>query len=321
MDEHIVVSGIGIISPAGNNTTAFWEALCEGRRKTNKITDFNPRDFIQHISMRHLSRLTSFAVAASRLAIKEAGVIIDDDNSRLTGVVLGNTYRGWSSNTQLYQQMSEDSLKRINPFLFPSTVPNSVAGQIAIELGIKGPNTSLVTGYACATDAIGYALNYLRRHKADIIIAGGAEELTSESAEYFKGVIPGEGAAMFNMETLENNRLRSMQGCIEIAGYASTYDVETEKGAQRAVNMALEQAGVKPQEVDYINTEDNDPAKSIIGHTLGAAGAFSAAVCILAMRNNLIPVSGKMQGKDVKVSLSVSSDPSGNHACLVFRKI
>jgi len=401
MPEPVIVTGIGIISPIGLNKESFWNSLSEGKpglkavsgfnapglkpHPDAQINDFSSRDYLG-AKAKHLPRLAALAVAASSLALKDAGLTVGAENSHRIGVVLGNIYCGWESTAKLYEQMREDELKRVSPSLFPSTVPNFPAGEIAIELRVKGLNTSLISGFASGTDAIGYALNYLRRGQAGALISGGAEELTPWLLSSFektawpayagagrkqrrrpinKGrTMLGEGAAMLILETKESACLRGRRGYAQILGYASTFDARKDgSGLARAIRLALEEAGIEAQAVDYINNEGGgidlngnleagvlkkifgqsmrrillSSTKPAIGHTLGACGAFGAASCVLAIENNLVShrpkhkTAGAGSGlgglnllrhkEKINTALSLSWDPEGNNACLVFKKI
>jgi 3-oxoacyl-[acyl-carrier-protein] synthase II len=296
-------------------------------------------------------------------------------------------YCGWTSIAGFHKQMLEDRLKRVDPFLFPSVVPNSPASQISIEFGIKGLNTTLTTGFASGADAIGWGVNYLRHGRAAVILAGGAEELnpwllgsfeklgyltkaTSGFEEHSRpfdknrdGLVLGEGSAILVLETLEAARKRNAKVYAEIIGYGSVYNAsENGKGLEKAIRLAVDEAEIKPSDVDYINAEGNSTVlsdrlesivlkkifgdciykipissiKPIIGHTLGAAGAFDAAACILAMQNGLIPptinyeepdpdcnldyVPNVAREKRSNIAISYSFEPEGNSACLVFKK-
>jgi 3-oxoacyl-[acyl-carrier-protein] synthase II len=403
MDKRIVVTGIGIISPSGLNKISFWDSLSRGisairstssfdtsefsSHKSAEVISFNPRDYIKRKSIRQLDKISRFAIVASFLALKDAGLEIDVNNSNQISIVFGSMYCGWTSIAEFHRQMLEDRLKRVDPLLFPNVVPNSPASQISIEFGIRGLNTTLTTGFVSGTDAIGWGLNYLRRNKAMVVLAGGAEELTCwllgsfEKLGYLakannkieeccrpfdknrNGLVLGEGSAMLVLEALENVPKKNGKIYAEIIGYGSTCNTSKNgEGLERAICLALEEAKINPSSVDYINAEGNSTIlsdrlessvlkkifgksiykipissiKPIIGHTLGAAGAFDAVACILAIENGLIPptinyeepdpecdldyVPNVARNKRISIAISYSFEPGGNSACLVFKK-
>ncbi|MFC1704503.1 beta-ketoacyl-[acyl-carrier-protein] synthase family protein [Candidatus Omnitrophota bacterium] len=404
MNEQIAVTGIGIISATGSNKESFWQRVSNGSSAIKPVSGFetaefnshtgaevsnlNFRDYTKRRAIRNIDKISRFSIAAGLHALKDAKIQIDSSNATKMGLVLGSTYGGWSSIAEFHRQMLEYKLKRVDPLLFTNTVPNSPAGQMAIEFGIKGLNNSLSSGLASGTDAIGWGVNYLRLGKAETILAGGAEELscwsmgsfdklgwlsraTNGTPELFRpfdkhrnGPVLGEGAAMLVLEPVESAAKRGASIYAQIIGYASVYDAAGDgAGLERAIRLALEEAGISPSEVDYINAEGNadkasdaletavlkkvfkDAAdtipvtsiKPVIGHTLGAAGAFDAITCVLAMQHQAVPPTinyqeqdtecqlnyapnKKLANKQINIAISLSFKPNGSCACLVFKK-
>ncbi len=372
MKDSIVITGLGTVSPAGTDITSFWKAVSAGKslikpvsgfdtsmfnsHNAAELADFDPREFIQRKSIKYLDKISRLSISAGTLALKDAGLEISPDNATEVGVVLGSMFGGWESIAEFNRQMLQYKMKRVNPLLFTNTVPNSPAGQMSIEFGIKGLNTSLSSGFASSTDAIGKALNYLQLGKVQAIIAGGAEELNPwimgsfDKLDYLsntknkQGLFLGEGAAMLVLETVQHAQARKANVYAKISAYNSTYNSSSlESAVEQTLALALDEAKLKPSDINYINVEgsgftksdaaeksainnifkesaDKIPLSSIkptIGHCLGAAGAFDAIACILSMKHNTIPPKIK---KEVNKALSISLSPEGNCACLIFEK-
>ena len=351
MNKSIAVTGIGIVSAPGIGKDSFWESVSQGIsaikpvsefdttqfscHNAGEITGFNPKEYITRKSIRNLDRLTRFTIAAANMAVKDSSLSVEGYNS---GVVLGSIYAGWSSVAEFHRQMLEYKAKRVNPLLFPNTVPNTPAGQVSIELGIKGINNSLSTGFASGTDALGWSLNYLRYGKADVILSGGIEELSNWSMGSFdklglladqscpfdkrrKGLVLGEGSGILVLETRQKAQKRKADIYAEIIGYGFAYN-----SLQQAIIAALKDAQINPEQIDYINAEGNSTIqgdrtesavlkkifsdktpvssiKPVTGHSLGASGAFDAIACILAIKNQLIPPTINYQEPDPECDL------------------
>lgn len=396
MNTRVVITGIGVVSAAGFNKASFWNSICRGISAIKPVCGFNTNGFNCHNaaeisgfkikdwtarkSIRNLDRITQFAIAAANLAIKDSRLTIDNSNTTDTGIILGSMYAGLSSIAEFHRQMLEYKAKRVNPLLFPATVPNAPSSQVAIELGLQGINNSISTGFSSGSDAIGWGLNYLRGNKAEIMLCGGIEELSlwlmgsfdklgylSENCCPFSknrnGLVLGEGSAILVMETMENANQRDADIYAEILGYGCAFNArETGQSMETAILNALEDARITPQDIDYINAEGNSTIKGdvmesntlkkvlgnyaykipvssikpVTGHCLGTAGAFNAAACVLALQNQVIPptinyaepdpdcdldyVPNKTRNKAIKTGLSLSCDPDGNSACLIFKK-
>jgi len=312
-----------------------------------EVKGFNPNEYMSLKDARHSDRFAQLAVAASQEAIKQSGLKIDDGNEKDTGVVIGSGIGGL---TTLYEQMAvlkEKGPDRVSPFLVPMMIGDMAAGQVSIALGAKGP--ALCTTSACASgaDAIGVAYEMIKHGGIKAMIAGGSESIMNEigfagfnalralsvrndspqtaSRPFDRerdGFVIGEGAGVLVLENLEHAEERGANILAEILSYgvcADAYHItqprEDAEGATNAMKIALDKAGLKPADIDYINahgtsTPLNDKTetkaikkalgdyafkvpisstKSMTGHLIGAAGAVEAAICVLVILNGIIP--------------------------------
>lgn len=312
-----------------------------------EILDFKPEDFMDRKEAKHMDRFTQFAMASAAMAVKDSGIILDDvDKSRL-GVVMGVGIGGISTFEEQHTLLSTKGPGRISPFFVPMIITNIAAGQIAIAYGAKGYNTTVVTACASSTNAIGEAFRVIRDGYADVMFTGGTEAaVTPLSLAGFcamkalstrndnpkaasspfdakrDGFVMGEGAGVLIIESLEHALKRGAHIYAEIVGYGATSDAyhitapdPTGEGGARAMLNALNDAGIKPEQVDYINAHGtstlyNDKfetlaiksvfgqhaykvaissTKSMTGHLLGAAGAIEAMASVLAIEEGFVP--------------------------------
>lgn len=377
MKNRVVVTGIGVISPVGNDKDTFWRNLTNGisgigpitrfdvsgftTRIAGEVKDFEPTAYIDRKEARRMDRYTQYAVAAAHMAVEDAGLTRETVGGPHTGVILGSGIGGVETMEDQKKVLMERGPGRVSPFLVPMMISNMAAGQVSIAFGALGPNETIVTACASGTNAIGDAFKVIQRGDADMMIAGGSEApltplslagfcsmkaLSTRNEEPEKasrpfdgerdGFVMAEGAAILILESLEHAKKRGARIYAEIIGYGATADghhitapAPEGEGAARAMAAALSDAGVKPEEVDYINahgtsTELNDlgetqgihrvfgPAakkvavsstKSMTGHLLGAAGAIEAAVCVLSIDHGLIPPTINLEHPDPKCDL------------------
>ncbi len=362
MTRRVVITGMGAITPLGNNVDTFWESLCDGTSGVDNIKrfditdyackiaaelkDFDPLNYMDKKEARRMDRFTQYAMAATRLAIDDAGLNIDIiDNDRF-GVVLGTGIGGIETFEAQAETLLHKGPGRVSPFCIPMIISNMAAGQISIAFNAKGPNTAIVTACAASTNAIGEAYKYIKYGDADVIITGGAEApITPIGIASFgamravslrnddpkgasrpfdinrDGFVMGEGSGILILESYEHAVKRNANILAEIKGYGLTSDAyhitspaPNGEGAARAIQRALESAGMSPQEIDYINahgtaTQYNDKfetaaiktifgehasnvpissTKSMTGHLLGAAGAIEAIACVKSIQENFI---------------------------------
>ncbi len=316
-------------------------------RFAGEIPNFEPFDFMDRKEAKRMDRFSQMAVAAARLAIEDAGLKVDDGNSERVGVLVGSGIGGLATIEEQYKILLERGPDRVSPFLIPSLISDMATGQISILTGAKGPNSAVVTACATGTHAIGDAAEIIRRGDAEVMIAGGAEapltplgvagfcaartlstrnEYPQRASRPFDaqrdGFVMAEGAGIVILERLDHAIKRGADLYAEVIGYGMSGDAyhitapaPDGDGAVRAIKMALNHAGIEPEEVDYVNahgtsTQLNDKTettalkkafgeyayklaisstKSMTGHLLGAAGAVEAIVTALAIKHQIMP--------------------------------
>lgn len=363
MLKRVVVTGLGAITPLGNDVTSTWKGLVEGKSGVGPITafdaselevriaaevkDFRPGDHMDAKEARRMDRFIQFAVAAAKEAVRDAGLTITAENATSVGVNIGSGIGGIATLMEQARVLETKGPRRVSPFLVPMMIVDSAAGQVAMAVGAKGPNMAVVSACATGAHSVGEAMEIIRRGDAEVMLAGGSEApitpigviafiqaqaLSNSNDEPEKasrpfdakrnGFVAAEGAAVLVLESLEHALARGAKIYAEIVGYGATADAyhitappERGEGAARAMQMALRKAGLRPEDVDYINahgtsTPLNDKAeteaihdvfgahaykvavsstKSMTGHLLGAAGAVEAMVCVKAIQQGVIP--------------------------------
>ena len=312
-----------------------------------EVKGFDPIARFGRRAARKMDRFAQFAVAAAQQALADAGLEVGDHNRDRIGVVLGTGIGGLTTLGEQARVMFERGPNRVSPFLVPMMLPDTGAGMVAIHLGVRGPNLAVVSACASGTNALGEAAEIIRRGHADAVLAGGAEAVINPVAMAGLGVmgalstrndapqrasrpfdrdrngfVMGEGAAMLVLESLEHARARGARILAEVLGYGLTNDAyhisapsPDGEGAARCMQMALADAGLAPEAMDYINahgtsTPLNDKTetaaikrvfgehayrvpvsstKSMIGHLLGASGAIEALVLVKVLQTGWIP--------------------------------
>ncbi len=359
-----------------------------------EIKDFAPEQFLDRKEIRRMDRFTQFGVAAAKLAVGDAALEIEKENLEDIGVVIGSGIGGIETLCDQHSVLLTKGPNRISPLFIPMIISNMAAGQISISLGPKGPNITVVTACASGTNAIGEAYVMLRRGAAKVILAGGAEapivpvamagfcsmkamstnndEPQRASRPFDRnrdGFVISEGAGVVVLETLGHASARGARIYGEVAGYGCTADgyhitAPEPEGAEaaRAIRIALEDAGISPDQVDYINAHGtstglNDKIetmaikkvlgdhayrtpvssiKSMIGHSLGAAGALEAIACALSVSTDWVPPTINYEQPDpecdldyvpnqarqcpVRVAVSNSFGFGGHNGVLVIKK-
>jgi 3-oxoacyl-[acyl-carrier-protein] synthase II len=312
-----------------------------------EVKDFHPEDFIDHKEAKRMDRFTQFAVAGAKMALENAGLDPESLAKDRVGVVLGSGIGGMETLLEQIEVKREKGAGRVSPFFVPMMITNMAAGQVAITFGLTGPNLTVVTACASGTNAVGEAFRMIQNGTADLMITGGTEaaitsmafagfcsmkamskvsdEPTKASRPFDKnrdGFVMGEGAGILLLESLESAQRRQAKIYAEILGYGSTADAyhitapaPGGVGAAKAMAIALEDAGLRPEEIDYINahgtsTDLNDKyetmaikevfrehagklaissTKSMTGHLLGAAGGIEAIATVLAIYHDIVP--------------------------------
>ncbi len=363
MRKRVVVTGLGCVSPVGNTTKDTWQALLEGKSGAAPITTFDASahktKFAAEVKgfdaaalfgtrdARKMDRFTQFATAATLEAMTQSGLKVDESNRDRIGILIGTGIGGIGSLLEQYDIMRERGPERVSPFLIPMMISDGAAGNIAIRLGVRGPNMSLATACASGTNALGEAAEMIRRGAADVMIAGASEAainaiamagmnsmtaLSTRNDEPLRasrpfdkdrdGFMMGEGAGVLILESLEYAQARGANILCEFSGYGTTDDAhhisapaEDGAGAVGSMSLAMEDAGLKLEEIDYINAHGtstylNDKSetsaiktvfgeraykipvsstKSMTGHLLGASGAVEAVFCAMAIMENILP--------------------------------
>jgi 3-oxoacyl-[acyl-carrier-protein] synthase II len=361
--RRVVVTGLGCISPVGNTVQETWNSLLEGKSGAGWITHFDASRHKTRFAAevkgfdgaalfgtrdaRKMDRFTQFATVATLEALAQAGLNITESNRDRVGVVIGTGIGGIGTLMEQAEVLRERGPERVSPFLVPMMISDSAAGMLAIRLGARGPNMAIATACASGNNAIGEALEMIRRGSADVMIAGASEaalvpvamagmnvmtalstrneDPQTASRPFDKerdGFLMGEGAGILILETLEHAKERGANILAEITGYGTTDDAhhisapaENGAGAAMSMKLALEDAGLTINDIEYINahgtsTPLNDKSetaaiktvfgeqayqipvsstKSMTGHLLGASGAVEAAVCIMAIRDQILP--------------------------------
>ncbi|PKG25536.1 beta-ketoacyl-ACP synthase II [Niallia nealsonii] len=311
-----------------------------------EIKDFNPEDFMDKKDARKMDRFTQYALAASLMAVKDADLKITEENAARIGVWIGSGIGGMETFENQYEIFQKRGYKRVSPFFVPMLIPDMATGQVSITLGAKGVNSCTVTACATGTNSIGDAFKVIQRGDADAMVTGGAEApITKMSVAGFcantalstnpdpktasrpfdanrDGFVMGEGAGILVLEELEHALKRGATIYAEIVGYGATGDAyhitspaPGGEGGARAMKMAINDAGLKPEDVSYINAHGTSTAyndkfetmavkevfgeyaykvpmsstKSMTGHLLGAAGGVEAIFSILAIRDSILP--------------------------------
>jgi 3-oxoacyl-[acyl-carrier-protein] synthase II len=362
--KRVVVTGIGALTPLGNNLNDFWNGLINGVSGANLITqfdaskfktrfacelkNFDPLNYLDKKEARKLDRFTQTALAASDEAVKDGGILQAKLNVDRIGVVFASGIGGLITFQEEVTNFAKgDGTPRFNPFFIPKMILDIAAGHISMRHGFRGPNFSVVSACASSTNAIMEAYNLIRLGKADIILTGGSESVISEAGvggfnamkalsernDDFKtasrpydnerdGFVMGEGAGVLLMEELEHAMRRGAKIYAEVAGAGATADAyhmtaphPEGLGAKNVMLAALEDANLKPEDLDYINTHGTSTplgdvaevkaivdvfgehafnlnissTKSMTGHCLGAAGVVEAIACVMAVKEDIVP--------------------------------
>lgn len=371
-DRKIVVTGLGTISPVGNDVKSAWNSIKEGKSGIGPLTVFDPERFSAKIAgeirdfdindylapkdSRKMDPFIHYGMAAAIQAIEDAGLTAEPDNADRVGVAIGSGIGGIHSIERTHQTYIDSGPRRISPFFVPGCIINMVAGNISIRYGFKGPNISIVTACTTATHCIGEAARMIAYGDADVMVAGGAEHGTTPTAyggftaaralstrnedpqaasrpwdQDRDGFVLSNGAGVIVLEEYECARKRGAHIYAEVSGYGRSADAfhitsppEDGEGAARCMRAAIDDAGLSPDDVDYVNahgtsTMAGDRAeieairslfeshaddlmisstKSMTGHLLGAAGGVEAIYSILALHEGVVPATINLESPD-----------------------
>ena len=358
----VVVTGVGAITPLGQGVDAFWDNLVAGKpgigpmtlcdptdypcRIAGEVRDFDPAQYLDNREARRMARFSQLAVAAGMRAVESSSLDMSKEDAFRVGVMLGNGNGGFPTLEENCRVLASRGGMRMSPFFFPMILPNMAAANVSRVTGAKGYNSTTTTACAASNQAMGEALEVIRRGVADVVLAGGAEAgisqlglagfavmraLSTRNDEPEKasrpfdagrdGFVPAEGSVVLVMEELQHALDRNANILAEVAGFGSTSDaghpVQPEESgtcAAEAMRLALADAGVGLDQVDYINahgtsTPLNDvletvaikrlfgegayripisSTKSMIGHSLGASGSLEAAACVMTITTGMV---------------------------------
>ena len=382
--KRVVVTGLGAVTPVGNNPEETWKNMVAGVSGAAPITQFdttnfktqfacevknlNVNDFIDRKEARKMDRYTQLAMIAAMQGVKDSGIDLETEDKNRIGVVYGvgiGGIRTFEEEIKYYGQHEADGPK-FNPFFIPKMIADIAAGQISIHYGFHGPNYTTTSACASSSNAVADAFNLIRLGKANIIVSGGAESAIcgcgvggfnamhalstrNDDPEHASrpfsasrdGFIMGEGAGCLILEELEHAKARGAKIYAEMVGEgesADAYHITASHpeglGAKLVMEAALEDAGMKPEDIDYINVHGTSThvgdiseakaikdvfgdaayklnissTKSMTGHLLGAAGAVEAMACILAIKDNIIPptINHEEDDKDEEIDYNLN---------------
>ena len=332
MDRRVVITGFGLITPLGIGVDESWAALCSGKSGISEITrfdasdfdtkiagevkGFHPEDFLPKKEAKRTQTFIAYAIATSRMAIEDSGLVIDSTNENRVGVLTGCGLGGLQILEQTSKVLEEKGPRRVTPFFIPMLIGNMAAGMISIFLGAKGPNASISTACAAGTHAVGDAFKIVKRGGADAMIAGGVESiitptciagfnamkaLSTRNNEPEKasrpfdrdrdGFVVGEGCGILILETLDGALKRGANIYAEMCGYGMSGDgfhmtapSPDGEGAARCMTAALDDAGVSYKEIDYINAHGTSTQLNDLYETMAIKSVFKE-------KAPLIPVS------------------------------
>jgi 3-oxoacyl-[acyl-carrier-protein] synthase II len=375
--KRVVITGMGAVTPLGNDAETFWEGLTAGRGGAAPITlfdssefavhfacelkDFDPTTWIEHRKARRMDRFAQMVIAAARMAEEDSGIDIEAESER-TGVSVATGIGGLKSFQDCYDQLIERGPERINPFSIPAIIPNMGAAWVSMELGTRGPLTSECTACAASNMSIGQALDDIRLGRADVMLAGGTEagitkvgiggfgamralsrrnEDPERASRPFDaerdGFVMGEAGAIVVLEELEHAKKRDAKIYAELVGYGLSSDAQhitepdpTGRHPARAMQMAMEDAGIGGDEIDYINAHGTSTplgdasetrvikialgeekarrtpissTKGATGHCLGASGAIEAIISTFAVQRDVVPPTINYEAPDPECDL------------------
>ncbi len=378
MDKRVVVTGLGAISPIGNDVNEIWKSIEEKKCGIDEITAFDTTNFKTKLAgeiknydsskyfdvkqAKRLDKVSQYAIIAAREAFKDSKITKENTNLNNVGIFVGSGIGGIET---IQKQCETNTLKgnsRVSPMFIPMGIVNMPAGNIAIDLGLKGESISIVTACSSATHSIGEAYRAIKHGYEEVVLAGGSEapicevglagfenmKALSHSTDKNRASIPfdkersgfvmGEGAAVIVLEELEHAKKRGAHIYAEIIGYGATSDAyhitspdPNGEGGARAMQRAIDDAKITPEEIDYINAHgtsthlnDSTETKAIktvlkdyakkvkvsstkgnTGHLLGAAGSIEAIISIKAIENSLVPPTINYKVPDEECDLDI----------------
>ena len=359
--NRVVVTGLGAITPIGNDVESFWQGLREKKVGIGPITrfdtseykvkiaaevkDFDPKQYMDPKAARRMELFSQYAVAAASQALSQAGIEMDREDPYRVGTSVGSGIGSLQVMEREYKKLEEKGPSRVNPLMIPLMISNMAVGNVALQFGLKGKSINVVTACATGTNCIGEAFRSIQYGEADVMVAGGTEAsitpigvagftaLTALSTnedpmlasrpfdKNRDGFVMGEGSGIVVLESLEHAKKRGAKILAEVVGYGGSNDAfhvtspaEDGSGAAAAMQAAIQDAGIAPEQIDYINahgtsTHHNDifetlaikkalgdhayqvkinSTKSMVGHLLGAAGGVEFIACVKSIEDGFI---------------------------------
>ena len=358
----VVVTGLGAITPIGNDVASFWQGLKDKKvgiapityfdttdykaKLAGEVKDFDPKKYMDPKAARRMEPFSQYAVAAAGEAIAQAGLDMEKEDPFRVGTSIGSGIGSLQAMEREHKKMLEKGPNRVNPLLVPMMISNMAVGNVAMHYGLKGKSINVVTACATGTNSIGEAFRSIQYGEADVMVAGGTESAitplgmagfaaltalsTNDDPETASrpfdkdrdGFVMGEGAGIVVLESLEHAQKRGAKILAEVVGYGGSNDAfhitspaEDGSGAAYAMEMALKDAGIAPEKIDYINahgtsTHHNDlfetmavkkalgdhaykvkinSTKSMTGHLLGGAGGIESVFSVMAVAEQVSP--------------------------------
>jgi 3-oxoacyl-[acyl-carrier-protein] synthase II len=377
LERRVVITGVGLITPLGVGVEETWSALCAGKSGVGEITrfnasaydtriagevkGFNAEDFMPRKEAKRMETFIAYAIAATRMALEDSGLVIDERNAGRVGVLTGCGLGGLNMLEITAHTVDTKGPQRVSPFFIPMLIGNMAPGMISIMFGAKGPNSSVATACAAGSHAVGDAFETVKYGRADAMITGGVESVVTRtciagfgamkalstrnddpqkaSRPFDKdrdGFVVGEGSGILIIEALEHALERGAKKYAEIVGYGMSgdgYHITSPppdgEGASRCMQAALDNAGIEPHQIGYINahgtsTPLNDlyetraikatfgdaagkvaisSTKSMTGHLLGGSGGIETVFTALAIQNKILPPTINLENPDDECDL------------------
>ncbi len=377
MSRRVVITGMGAVTPIGNNVEDFWANVKKGTVGIGPITKFDSTAYKAHLAAelkdfdvteygidkkaaRRMEDFSKYAVVAAKEALGQSGLDMEKEDPYMVGCCVGCGIGSLQCVQTNYTKLLEKGPNRVAPLMIPMLISNMAAGNISIQFGLKGKNINVVTACATGTHCIGEAYRSVQYGEADVMVAGGAESAIAEigvagftglnalnTTEDVKrasipfdvergGFVMGEGAGILILEELEHAKARGAEIYAEIIGYGASADahhvtapIEDGSGDAKAIEFAIRDAGIKPEDIDYINahgtsTHMNDAfetkaiklamgdaaykckvnsTKSMVGHLLGAAGGVEAITCVKSINENYVHANVGLVNQDPECDL------------------
>ncbi|MEE7565838.1 beta-ketoacyl-ACP synthase II [Xanthomonas sp. Kuri4-3] len=363
MSRRVVVTGMGMVSPLGNDLATSWDGIIHGRSGIGPITqidasqfttkiageikDFDPTVFVSSKDAKKMDSFIHYGVGASFMALDDSGLEIGEHNAERVGAILGSGIGGLLGIEEQTVKFHEGGARKISPFYVPSTIINMLPGQVSLIKGLKGPTFSAVSACATSNHSIGTALRMIQHGDADVMLAGGAERGSSPTSvggfcsmkamstrnddpagasrpwdKQRDGFVLGDGAGVLVLEEYEHAKARGARIYAELVGFGASSDAfhmtapsEDGEGAARSMRAAIRDAGLNPEQIDYLNAHGTSTplgdyaetlamkralgdhayramvssTKSMTGHLLGAAGGVEAIFSVMAIHTGIIP--------------------------------